>query len=822
MRKLTTEDIYKKADLSAYDIETTKDLTPLEGELIQQERAEKAVDFALKVNQFGYNLFVSGGNATKKRSYLKKTVEEFASKKEGPEDLIFIHNFEKVTEPILHPVPRGVGAKLKAAMETFIEEVKEDIGKMFTSSAYRKKIEVFYQSYDEQHEAVTEKYDELFAPYNVEIIQKEDGGLILVPINEEGEPLSQEEYDEFTPEEIQIFVKNKKASDLIFIDFSEEQEKIQREKEESLLTLELEMAKEITSPKIKKLKKQFPKTDAVLTKFVTSVEADLLENLSLLKKDDSPQMGMLPFMMARKEELDITKYQINLFVDNSKQETAPVIFVDNFNPNRVFGTVEYSMVDNVVTTNLQNIIAGDFAKANGGYIVLQVEDLFKNYYSWDKVKSIIKTKELVMNAQPYRDLVMVNSLRPAAIPLDVKIILIGDYQWFRLLNSDPEFESLFKVHAVFDSEAKRTDETVDQYLKFITKYIKETDLRPFDKEALAAVLEYSSRLAHNQEKLVLNFAQIYKLLDEANAWAEAEEKEVVDLDSIERALEESKIRLGFIQEYIDEQTIENSSLIDTEGQKVGEVNGLSVSSYGEVMVGRPLKLTANTFRGNSLINSPDRNVKMSGPIYDKSVETVSGFIGKKFGSKLPTSLTANILFEQNYGGIEGDSATIAIMAAIASDLSNVPVNQNIAVTGSMNQKGDIQIVGGVNEKIEGFYNACLLKGLTGDQGVVLPEGNVRHLMLSKEVREAVENGSFHIYSVTRIEEALDILLTETSDKVFKKIENRFGDIREEAKKSASEKKEAKTEPQSPYTAPSKKKKKKKKGKKSVKVVKIKL
>lgn len=779
LKKLTLSEVYKKADLSHLNIQTTNDVTPLEGEVMRQERAEKSIKFGLAVKSFGYNLFVSGGSSTKKRSYLLQALNEAAQKKDVPNDLLYVHNFEDETQPALIKLPAGKGEEFQKAMEKFSEFLFNDLRNQFKTIKYQKEAEIFFQNYDEKYDELLDSHSEKLDELGYMLAQGNDGSLFPAPMSEEGELLSQEAYDELSDDERGFYIENKKAVDILMIDFMHQQQEIDDAKNKEREELDKKLVQDFISPEITKIKRKFGKLDTKINTYLDLLKKDILENVSSFKEKEKKQQTNIIQIMAGPQgeegENDEIKYKVNLVVNNKDLKHAPVVFVEEFDPHTFFGAVEFNVEGNAVSTDFTKITAGEMIEANGGYLVLKVEDLFKYYHLWDKFKTTLKNHEVTIQTRLYRDLVISNTLKPESIPLDVKVVLVGDYYWYHLLfENDPEFQELFKIHAVFEHETKRTPETESEYVRFLTKYVQDNELKPFDLNALEAVVEYSSRLSGHQDRLVLNFNGIYKVLDEAHAWAEIEDKETVDLESVERALSEKENRMGFFTQRSQDFLEEGVILINTTGEKVGEINALTVIDYGDYATGGPSKLTANTYRGAGGVISIDRNVKMTGRLHDKAVETVKGFLGKTFASEHPLSLVANVTFEQNYGGVDGDSATSTTLYAILSDMADMPIKQGIAVTGSMNQKGEVQAVGGVNEKIEGFYRACKTQGLTGEQGVILPKSNVKDLMLSKEVREAIENGQFHIYSVEHVSEGIEILtgkpFEEIKEVIFKKLD----------------------------------------------------
>lgn len=789
MKKLQVEDVYRKADLSHLNILSSEEISPLESEIIKQERAKQAIKFGLAVKGFGYNIYVNGGSSTKKRSYLNAVLKEAAQKKTIPNDLCYVHNFDEETEPILLSFPAGKAVEFKQDMADFDSFLTTNLKGFFESNDYRKQVELFLQQYDVQYEELIACFSEKLEEFDYTLITTQNGMLVPAPIDESGKLLSQEEYDGLEDVEMEYYLDNKKLADIEMIDFVFEQQCIDQKREKEQSELEKQMAEKIIANQILLLKEKYSSFESKTADYLDAVKEDVLDHISDYKKEEkkAPQPNTVQIVSAApqgKRNKGNLKYSVNVVVDNKDLKHAPVVFIEEFDQPSFFGTMEFNIEGQFASTGFDLIVAGDIARANGGYLVLKVEDLFKHPQVWDKFKLILKNKAVNLHTRPYRDLVVSNTLKPESMPVDVKFVLIGDYNWYHALHrNDPEFEELFKIHAIFEEQTNRDTETEFEYLQFIKKYIDQNNLKPFSLDALEAVLEYSSRLADNQQKLVLNFNGIYKLLDEADTWADIEDCAVVSREIIEKAMHEKAFRSGFIKEYYDEATLNQVYLLKTEGESIGDINALAVMDYGDFRIGRPSRLTANTYRGTEGVISVDRNAKMSGKLHDKAVDTVKGFLGKTFGQKHPLSIVANVTFEQNYGGIDGDSATSTTLYAILSDLANVPIKQCFAVTGSMNQKGEVQVIGGVNEKVEGFYETCKIQGFTGEQGVLIPEGNVKDLMLSKEVRDSIAKGEFHVYSVSHVHEGIEILTGMNYQKLLILVEERLLALRKSDKES---------------------------------------
>lgn len=774
IKKLTVEDVYKKANLSQLDFKTTDDILPLDSEVVQQKRAQDSIKFGLSMKKFGYNLFVSGGSTSKRRSYLLQVLKEHASKLPVPNDLCYVHNFEDETSPTLISLPAGLGRSFKESMEELEKFLLNDVKEVFKSHTYHKEEELFMQSFDDAYDDLLATYEGILNPLSYSIVQGNDGIFYPIPVKENGELISQEEYESLSEEQQEVYLISKKEVDLLMIDFMHQYQAVNKDKEIKTEKMDVELVENLITPLTDGILSKFEKFDPALIKYIKAVKSDILENISSLKgKEEAAQPNVIQIVSGgpvKPEDESLNKYRVNVVIDNSELSQAPVVLVDEFDPNTFFGSTEFDVEGNAVRTDHSLIRSGDLLKANGGFLLLDVEDLFKYHHLWEKFKSTIKNEEITITSRLYRDMVISNTMKPQGIPFDVKVVLIGDISWYYLLlEHDPEFVELFKIHAIFEESTQRNEETENEYIRFITKYIKENSLLPYDKEALESILEYSSRLADSQSELVLNYNQIQKLLDESDVWASMSGRDIVQREDVETAMEQQEYRSGYINERYNNYLKNEVYLINTSGYKVGEINALTVLDYGDFATGKPSRLTANTYVGEGGVISIDRNAKMTGRLHDKGVETVVGFLGKEFAQTHPLSLTANITFEQNYGGVDGDSATSTTLYAILSDMAGIPINQSIAVTGSMNQKGEVQAIGGVNEKTEGFFQACKLKGLTGTQGVMIPTSNVQNLMLSKEVRNAIAEGLFHVYAVDHVSDGIKLLTGESYESIKSRI-----------------------------------------------------
>jgi lon-related putative ATP-dependent protease len=545
---------------------------------------------------------------------------------------------------------------------------------------------------------------------------------------------------------------------LASIDLFKKLRDIQDKFREKVKELDTNEANKIVKLHIDKIKKAF-KNEKV-KKYLKEVQRDIVDNVDMFKSDDNKN-NQNPFLAFQKKSSEnfFERYQINLFIDNSDKSNAPVVYETNPTYNNLLGNIEYENEMGVLKTNFTKIKPGSLHAANGGYLIMNVRDILENIYTWKGMMRSLQNDEIkIESMQSMMGYPVTSALKPEAIPLDIKVILIGDPRTYSTLYSyDEQFSKLFKIRADFDIEMDRTKDNVMKMQSFIATHCEKENLRHFTREAVCKVVEHSSRIADSQKKLSSRFNQIVEILYEADAWAEQDGSDRVQLKHIEKTIQEKIYRNNMYEEKTLEYFEDEIYLLDVQGEKVGEINGLAVVGAGEYSFGKPSKITVSTYRGKSGLINIEREARTSGKIHDKGVMIINGYLGYKYAQEKPLALSASIVFEQLYSGIDGDSASSTELYAIMSSLSGKPIKQGIAVTGSVNQRGLVQPIGGVNQKIEGFYKVCKIKGLTGDQGVIIPKQNVNDLMLNEEVINAVKEGKFHIYAIEKIEEGIEIL-----------------------------------------------------------------
>lgn len=764
-------------DASNLDFETTKELSPIDKEIIGQDRAADSIEFGMKVQKNGYNIFMAGESGTGKSSYAENMAKEKSEEMEQPKDILYVFNFSEKEKPRVIKVPAGMGSDLQSDMEKIIDELQEEIPRAFEGEEYDEERKEIINEYQPKSNKIMKEFEES-AKERGFMLQNTAQGLVPVPIDENGEPLSREDFQEMDEEEREE-VRNK--SQKIQNEVSQvmrEIRSIKEEAQEELSALEKKIGLSVVQPIICHLEDKYDESEEVV-EYLKEVQEDIVDNIDRFRSGDDDQQN--PFLKMQQDEDGsfFTRYEINLFVNNKKTEGAPVIYEKNPTYYNLFGKIEGRSQFGAITTNFTMIKSGSFHRADGGFLIVHAKDILKNPFCWDTLKRALINEEITVEniGEQYRSVPII-TLKPEEIELDVKVIMIGTpYLYYLLYNFDEEFSELFKIKADFDTEMERDDGNIEKYADFIASVINRYDIKDFTADAIAAMIDYSSRLTGDREKLSTKFNEIIEILVEADAWSEEGEEEV-SAESVKKAIKEKEKRSNLPEEKIQEQIDREHLLLDVSGKEIGQINGLSVYQAGNYTFGRPARITARTYLGKEGVINIEREAKMSGRIHSKGVMILTGYLGGKYAQETPLSLTASIAFEQSYGGVDGDSATCAEVVALLSSLAEIPLRQDIAITGSMNQKGVVQPIGGVNEKIEGFFKVCKSKGLNGEQGVIIPHRNLDNLMLDEEIIEAVKNDKFNLYNIEEIDEALELMLEKPAEEVHQAVQEKLEEYAE--------------------------------------------
>lgn len=757
--KVMPTKLKRTIDPAYFNFETTEELPNLKG-IVGQERGHSVINFGLNVNKVGYNIYVAGLPGTGKNTFAHSLVKEFAKGEAELFDWCYVYNFEDAYKPKVLQLPVGLGKNLKQDMEDFVLNLKADIPRAFNEESYKKEKAEIVQEFQEKSNEIFKQLNKL-AEKEGFVIRQSGSGFLTIPLVE-GKPVTEEQYQDLDEQIIQeIEERSVKIQDKV-VEFTNAIRELEKEAKTTLENLDSRVALAAAGYHLDDLKESYKDCENVLT-YLEEVQADILVNIGDFLQQEEEQDGANPlqdmFQRAPRNSNFPLKYEVNLIVDHTETKGAPVITADNPTFYNLIGKVEYESRMGVMSTNFTKIKPGFLHEANGGYLIIQAKDILSKSHAWDALKRALLTKHIqIENIGEHAGLMATTSLNPEPIDLKVKIIIIGNLDLYQLLyHYDEDFGKLFKIKADFDVEMDYSEENMNLLASFIHTHCNEHDLLHFDRTAVAKIVEYSIRLTGHQEKMSTRFNQLVEIIYESDTWAKIAKDELVTQAHVEKAIEEREYRSNLYEEKIQTSIDEGTILIDTEGQKIGQVNGLAVYNVGQYSFGKPARITATTFMGRRGIVNIERESKMSGKIHNKAVYILSGYLGEQFAQEYPLTLTAHLAFEQSYGGIDGDSASSTELYALMSSLSGIPINQGIAVTGSVNQKGEIQPIGGVNEKIEGFYEVCKNKGLTGEQGVMIPHQNVKNLMLNDEVIAAVENGEFHIFAVKTIEEGIEIL-----------------------------------------------------------------
>jgi len=758
---LSPEDIIKTCDPTHFDFETTEELHN-SSEVIGQQRLISSVEFGTDIKQHGYNIFALGSNQTNKRAAIEKLLKKKASDQPVPDDLCYINNFDKKYKPKLLRLPSGVGKKLEHSMDEFIREIETALQAAFESEEYQNR----RQSIEEEvQEDQGRSFEELQKKAREQgyTIMRTPNGFAFAPIKD-GDVMDQNEIQELPEQERE---KMQQDIEKLQKELQEILRKVPAKKREirkELKKLDKEVAGLAINDLLEELKKTFEEYDKVL-EFLEEVKQDIIENVKKIISDKQNQMMQMMQQQQGGSGPDsgnnaiLNRYKVNCAVDNSQQKGAPVIYEDNPMFKNLIGRVEYKASMGGFSTNFNLIRAGSLHRANGGYLLIDARSLLMEPFAWEGLKRALKSGKIKIEnpGESYR-MISTVSLEPETVDLDLKIILFGERMIYYLLcEYDPDFKSLFKVEADFEDDLDRDEGIYQKYAQFIAGLIHEAGIRHFNREAVAKVIERSSRLAGDNEKLSAKTKEIEDLLLQADHWAGKNSEDVVTDEHVQKAIEQQEYRSARLKDRTQESILRETVYIDTEGEKVAQINGLSVLQIGNVMFGRPTRITARVQMGKGDIVNIEREVELSGPIHSKGVLILKGFMGERYGRNKPLAFSASLVFEQSYGGIDGDSASSTELYALLSAIAKVPIKQSLAVTGSVNQHGEVQPIGGVNEKIEGFFDICKERELTGEQGVLIPKSNVKNLMLRQDVVEAVKENQFHIYPVETIDQGMQIL-----------------------------------------------------------------
>ena len=747
-------------DPKIFTFNDTSEIEPL-AEVIGQQRAVHAIDFGLNMKSPGYNIFVTGLEGTGKSTIVNDIITQHAKNLQTPDDACMVNNFKDAFRPKAISVPSGKAIQFKKQMNRLIEDLKSRLPQAFENESYQEKQAEIQKKYGEKQRKLFQQLEQAAEQRSLQLQRTQVGYQTIPKID--GKPISPDEFHAL-PEEAKAKInENVAAMQSEMESTMREINKINQKAETVIEKLMQEVTLYVVESRMDVIRSEYQDCSDILT-YLDEVQEDIVENA----KNFMPAKGQpsgIEAMLPQFQKPSFQNYDVNVLVDHKYTQGAPVIFEANPTYNNVFGQIEKRAYMGTLTTDFTMVQAGSLLRANGGFLIMELEAVLMNPFVWEALKRALQNKLLfiedVYTGMGYGT----GSLRPHPIPLDVKVILLGSYNLFHVVqNTDSKFNKIFKVRADFDYEVERTEDTVQKYAQFVARVCAEEKLLPFTPQGIAAIVEFGEKYISHKNKLSLRFGPIVGIIKEADYWARKNDKTIVSGDDVFKAFNEYRFRYNLYEEKMHESYSDDTILIDVSGKTVGQVNALAVYQIGDFSFGRPSRITAETFMGKAGVINIEREAKLSGSTHDKGVLILSGYLGRTFAQNYPLSLSISITFEQNYGGIDGDSASSTELYAILSSLSGIPLNQGLAVTGSVNQKGEIQAIGGVNQKVEGFFDVCKSKGLTGNQGVLIPLANVKNLMVKKDVIDSVKAKQFHIYPVATVEEGIAILTGVTVGK----------------------------------------------------------
>jgi len=759
-RKLKPDELRWKCDPNIFAFESTHELEPIEG-ILGQERALKAIKLGVDLRSPGYNIFISGLSGTGKATTVKKMLQKIGSNYPPLNDYAYVNNFKDPDRPILLKFSVGKAKLFKNDISKSLNLLKKKIPQTLDSESHSNQKEKIIYQYNEKEQILMNTFQKKLKNENFSLGQIKVSEVarpeifpvidnIPVPIYQLEEQIKQGKLSEKKAKEI---IKQYNVHQQELHSLFKKGLKLNQELQEKIYKLERETVEVVVKGVIENLKEKYK--DPKVIDFISTVSSNILDNIQIFKEvkpggNTTPDGPVIDYFK---------QYDVNIILDNIEVNGCPVIIETSPSYTNLFGTIEkLSDGKGGWFSDFTKIKAGSLLRANGGYLVLNVKHLFEEFNVWKTLKRVLTYRKLEIQDPPTLFQFSPSILKPEPIELDTKVILIGNqYAYSILANYEDDFKKIFKIKADFDYEIKRSDEVLIQYARVIKKLIKEENLCEFDKSAIAYLIELGAKFAGQKNKLTARFSQIADIAREANFWAVDDGFDIVSAAHIQKAFNSAKERHALLESKITDMIQEETLLIDTEGERTGQINGLAVYDADFYSFGRPTRITATVSLGSGSIINVEREAGMSGRHYNKGVLIISGYFRETFGQNLPLSFNANLVFEQSYGTVDGDSASCAEIFALLSTLSGLPIKQSIAVTGSLNQKGDVQPIGGVNEKIEGFYDICKLRGLTKHQSVIIPIQNVKELMLREDVIESVGKKEFHIYPISRVEEGIEIL-----------------------------------------------------------------
>ncbi len=751
--ELKPADLRRICDPKIFKFKNTSEVKPLD-EVIGQQRAVQAIEFGLNMQDRSYNIFVTGLAGTGKSTIVRDLVTKHAKKQPTPQEWCLVNNFKDEFRPRAIAVPPGKASRLSKRMNKVVEDLRKDLPKALEGEAYLKRLSKIKNQYSEESSDLYHQLEE-FASHKGLQIEQTEAEFQVIPIID-GTAITPEEFAGLSEADRLAIEENMRIVQIEIDNKAREIDRIDQALLADVEDLMDEVAAEVVQIRLRPIRTEF-KDDTQIQEYLNNVQEDVIDNFNIfIPSTNNEAPAEQPW--GKPLEPNFNQYRVNVLVDRESVKGAPVIFESNPTYYNIFGRIEKRAYMGTINTDFTMVQSGSLLNANGGYLIMEIDSVLTNPFVWEALKRALRTRCIQIEDIAEETGFGTTSLKPQGIPLDVKVILLGDYEAFeQLQNEDPKFNKTFKVRADFDYEVARNATTIQQYARFIARVCQEENLLPFTARSVAAIVEYGQKYVADKKKLSIRFGPLHGVLKEADYWARKNRARIVAHKYVIKAFNEHRFRYNLYEEKIHDSYLNNQIMIDVAGEVIGQVNALAVYEIGEFAFGRPSRITAEIYMGKQGVVNIEREAELSGSTHDKGVLILSGYLGRTFAQYHPLSVSVSITFEQNYGGVDGDSASSTELYAIISSLSGSPIKQGIAVTGSVNQKGQIQAIGGVNHKIEGFFEVCKEKGLTGNQGVIIPKANKDNLMISKEVIDAVKRKKFHIYAVSTVEEGIEIL-----------------------------------------------------------------
>ena len=781
--KLNSNQLYRKCDASKFDFNTTAELEERLSAL-GQDRAISAVELGIHIQSRGYNLFCLGPEGTGKTSLVKRVLEKEASKRKTPDDWAYVYNFDEPYKPKAIRFPAGESAEFAKDIDDLMEEFSITLPALIESDEYKAALGIIKQRYKSKKDSYIEILQKKAKGKRVSLLHMQMG-LVVAPMKD-GEVLSPDAFDQLPDDEKKLIMDDLNAMQEEIENATQGLPRWEEKQKEEIDNLREKLVKSAVKKPIDELRQKYKPLPQV-NRFLKSVQDYILDNVDefvpsdeekqIANGDENDPLQMLLSRMKQPEEDKFAKFKVNVIVKNKANSGAPIITLDHPTQGNLVGKVERIQQYGALLTDFTLIKGGALHKANGGYLLLDARKLLEQPFAWDSLKRAIASKQIKIEAPSEETSFTTISLDPEPIPLDLKVVLTGDFEIFDLLsNHDPDFRDFFKIEADFGTIMDRNPENEIEYAKLIGSLSKKKNLRSLNRQAVARVIEYASRQADDADKLTAHISSIGDLLRESDYWARKSNSKQIGKNHIEQAISAQEYRADRVKKYMLEEIEKGTILMDVKGERVGQINGLVVYDFSTYSFGKPTRITAQVRIGKGDFVDIEREISLSGPIHTKGVLILKSLIANRFAKHSPLSLSASIVFEQSYGGVDGDSASSTEYYCLISAISELPIKQNIAVTGSINQFGEIQPIGGVNEKIEGFFDVCNHAGLTGNQGVIIPRTNVGNLMLRSDILQAVDEGKFTIYAIDNVDDGIEILTGVKAGKADKNGEFEKGTV----------------------------------------------